>query len=162
MPRADAEERRLYNQQYYMSNREALIAKQLAREQANPEKHRALGRAFHARHKKRLNAARKARLAARPENRLHAQFLSRFRHHGMALDQYHARAEAQDFLCAMCGNEPRPFRSCYDGFHIDHDHATGKVRGLLCAHCNMAIGMIDDSLVNAERMVTYLLMHGAC
>jgi hypothetical protein len=90
----------------------------------------------------------------------HQHLLSRFRHHGLTLDQYHARVEAQDFLCALCGEEPMPFRGCYDGFHIDHDHRTGKIRGLLCAHCNMAVGLLDESPARAERVAVYLRAHG--
>ena len=161
MPRADKAERRTYNQQYYAANREARITKQLAWQALHLDQHRESNRAYDLRHKERISAMKRMRRATRPESQLHAQFLSRFRYHGMTLDQYHALAEAQDFQCALCEGEPEPFRGCHDGFHIDHDHTTGKVRGLLCAHCNMAIGMIDDSLVNAERMVAYLRKHGA-
>jgi hypothetical protein len=76
--------------------------------------------------------------------------LNRF---GLTFDQFHAKYEAQDFCCAICGAEmERP--------HIDHDHGTGKVRGLLCSLCNMGIGSLGDSAVRCIAAANYLQVFG--
>lgn len=78
----------------------------------------------------------------------HTRLLQRFKQHGLTLDQYHSRAEAQDFRCAICEDVPD------DLLHIDHDHRTNRVRGLLCRLCNVGLGSFRDntaSLVAASR-----------
>jgi hypothetical protein len=38
----------------------------------------------------------------------------------------------------------------------DHDHETMKFRGWLCAKCNSGIGLLGDTLEDAQRAVRYL------
>jgi hypothetical protein len=40
--------------------------------------------------------------------------------------------------------------------HVDHDHTTGQIRGLLCADCNMAIGILRDSVKTLRNLIAYL------
>ena|SRR5690349_4226398 len=93
--------------------------------------------------------------------------LKRFSQHGLTLDQYHAIAERQDFLCACCKQEPVAGQGSGrspDGFHIDHDHdccpgekSCGKcVRGLLCETCNVGIGMLKSSPQVCINAAAYL------
>lgn len=94
----------------------------------------------------------------------HTSLLRRFSKHGLTLDQYHAMAESQDFLCAVCNEEPiaPPIRSkatVYDNFVIDHNHRTNKVRGLTCSVCNVAIGMVRERPDIARNIATYLEKH---
>ncbi len=65
--------------------------------------------------------------------------------------------------CAVCANQS-------DLPHIDHDHSccpvnkNGRkrktcgscVRGALCYRCNIALGLLDDSLAKLTGMITYL------
>lgn len=60
---------------------------------------------------------------------------------------------AQGEKCAIC------FRSITVRFHVDHDHVTGKVRGLLCRHCNIAIGLLQDSSTVVSSAAAYLGRH---
>lgn len=69
---------------------------------------------------------------------------------GITIDQYHAKAESQDFLCAICETE-------VSRLVIDHDHETGKFRGLLCSNCNTGIGLLKESarvLTAAQGYIT--------
>lgn len=76
----------------------------------------------------------------------HDSLMRRFKKHGLTLDQYHAKIESQDMLCAICREAPTDnYGGLHDGFHIDHHHGSGRVRGLLCKHCNIGIGMLKDS-----------------
>lgn len=79
--------------------------------------------------------------------------------YGLTIDSYHALAERQNFLCAMCGCEPPERRTQFDNFVIDHDHKTGKVRGLLCNTCNVSLGMLKDDPDIAMKAALYLEHH---
>ena len=85
----------------------------------------------------------------RRENAEWSELQRRCTKRGITIDQYHAKAEAQDFLCAICGNEAKTLV-------IDHDHETGQFRGLLCGNCNTGIGLFKESvprLHSAERYI---------
>ncbi len=78
-------------------------------------------------------------------------FMKSLRERGLTLDQYHALNEAQDFCCAICGEE-RPLA-------IDHCHVAEKARGLLCRACNSALGFFRDSTENLARALAYVDGH---
>lgn len=85
----------------------------------------------------------------RAENAEWSELARSCRKRGITIDQYHAKAEAQDFMCAICGDDVRRLV-------IDHDHKTGKVRGLLCSNCNTGIGLLRESqsvLRSAEQYI---------
>jgi hypothetical protein len=70
---------------------------------------------------------------------------------GITLDDYNKMLEAQEGVCAICGEPERMMRKgTLRHLCVDHDHATGAVRGLLCASCNKAIGLMED---DTERLV---------
>lgn len=54
--------------------------------------------------------------------------------------------------CAICGKKIPDFYKR----HIDHDHITKQYRGVLCAACNIAVGLLEDNPVIAEKMISYL------
>ena len=56
--------------------------------------------------------------------------------------------EAQQGRCACCGHKAK--------LYVDHDHKTGRVRAFLCRHCNTALGMLRESLIQARAMVRYI------
>ena len=39
---------------------------------------------------------------------------------------------------------------------IDHCHKSGTVRGMLCDKCNMALGLVGDSVETLKRMINYV------
>ena len=65
----------------------------------------------------------------------------------------------QNGQCACCGDSPAPDISPAKYWHIDHDHSNQAYRGILCYRCNIAIGMIDESIFRAERIISYLKRH---
>jgi len=83
--------------------------------------------------------------------------------YGLTLDSFHAKAEQQNFLCAVCHEEPKPrVRPGFDelsDFFVDHDHETGAVRGLVCIRCNSALGMLRDDVELAMKAALYLEHH---
>jgi Recombination endonuclease VII len=50
--------------------------------------------------------------------------------------------------CQACGSIIRVVR--------DHDHTTGEFRGALCNNCNLALGLLDDSVERLEQLIAYL------
>lgn len=54
--------------------------------------------------------------------------------------------------CELCGNPPKGGK----GLCLDHCHATGKFRGWLCHGCNLALGILGDSLAGVARATNYL------
>jgi hypothetical protein len=56
-------------------------------------------------------------------------------------------------LCAVAADGVR--------MHLDHDHASGKFRGWLCSRCNMAIGVLGDTVAGLEKALAYLRRNGS-
>ena len=81
---------------------------------------------------------------------------------GITSEQYDALEAKQQKLCAICGvDDPGKGKK---NFCVDHSHlccpkrkSCGKcLRGLLCSSCNLAVGLLKDSLSRAEAVVRYL------
>ena len=56
---------------------------------------------------------------------------------------------SQKELCLICNKFMK-------NPNVDHCHETGKVRGLLCNKCNMALGLLKDSIENLKNAILYL------
>jgi hypothetical protein len=94
----------------------------------------------------------KQRHSANPEQRRQYGFVRNLRvKYGLALDQYQLLLERQGGVCAICH---APLKERH--IQVDHNHATGLVRGLLCSDCNLAIGLLHESIESIERCIGYL------
>jgi hypothetical protein len=107
----------------------------------NREKHIAYLRAYHEAHKDDPEYRRVRR---------EAKVLHKF---GITQAELDVMLEAQNSLCAICGNGHVGVGT---RLHIDHCHDTGRIRGLLCGKCNTAVGLLDDSPERAEQLAAYL------
>lgn len=83
------------------------------------------------------------------------------RHYGMTLAEYETLHEAQNGLCAICGEaetavdkDGRPYLLA-----VDHCHTTGRVRGLLCTADNRAIGLLKENPDRLRAAIAYLESH---
>ena len=79
--------------------------------------------------------------------------------YGITLQDYKNFLLKQNDKCAICLisiYDYQKIRTDRKFFDIDHCHISGKVRGLLCHQCNVAIGLIGDSIENSKRLTTYL------
>ena len=72
--------------------------------------------------------------------------------YGITLEEYEAMFNAQQGLCAICG-EPQNNKL----LSVDHDHDTDIVRGLLCDSCNRGIGMFLDNPDYLLAAAAYLI-----
>ena len=70
------------------------------------------------------------------------------REYGLNREQYLNMKRTQDSSCLCCKEVKK--------LVVDHDHETGKVRGLLCDNCNLALGLLKDSVGTLERMIKYV------
>ena len=151
---------RARKRKYYVDNQEKLKAQSKQYRLDNPEWFASM----EAKRDKAAEARRwKKENPEEAQDKLrHDSLMRKFRNRGLTLDQYHSIAERQDFLCAVCGEEPQPREQTvedFDNFVIDHNHATGKVRGLTCWNCNVALGMLRDNPEVARKAATYLERH---
>ncbi|SRR6266699_2301678 len=69
---------------------------------------------------------------------------NRKRNYGIDPQCYQALLEAQQGVCALCGQpETSTIKGTLRSLAVDHDHTTGWIRGLLCARCNRALATIE-------------------
>lgn len=86
-----------------------------------------------------------------------AQILRRARErtYGITHAKFLAMLEAQNGVCAICGNGNDGTRQ----LGVDHDHETGAVRELLCNRCNPMLGYARDSIPVLQAAIAYLKRH---
>lgn len=72
--------------------------------------------------------------------------------YGLTIEEFNALSEAQNNVCAICGQPPRGKTR----LSVDHDHETRRVRGLLCDPCNTGLGMFKDSPELLTAAIAYL------
>lgn len=75
------------------------------------------------------------------------------KNYNIGLEEYRAKLEEQNHLCAICC---LPAGGRWGRLCVDHNHATGAVRGLLCEKCNVALGCIDEDAERALSMSAYI------
>lgn len=121
--------------------------------QANQERIAATQRAYHL-----ANPEKVARWNANAREKQKADPLfwrkQRLRQEfGMTVEDYEAELAAQGGTCAICGGPPVGKDPVY---HVDHNHETGARRGLLCGNCNLMLGLMRDDPRLLERAIAYL------
>lgn len=80
----------------------------------------------------------------------------------ITMDDYNSMLALQNNLCAICEKPQSKFQKGSDKIRalaVDHNHTTGKVRALLCTSCNTAIGLIQESIPLAYKIIEYLRHH---
>lgn len=88
---------------------------------------------------------------------LYQRRVSLKKNYGLTLEQYDAMSEAQEHVCAVCGQpETMKKHGRLLPLAVDHDHSTGKIRGLLCHICNRGLGLLGDNLRIVIAAADYL------
>ncbi len=168
------EERREYNREWRKRNRDKLRGYYIARKternayqrawaKRNPDKVYAAQQRWRRDNPDRVKeAVAKSRANKSDARKLLDRAITRAHRFGLTLNEYLDLLIAQDFCCAVCTKPPfdgHGSRRSLDGFVVDHDHDTNKVRGLLHPNCNVAIGLLQDSVDNAHGAWKYLRKH---
>src|SRR5438552_3388809 len=122
--------------EYYLRNREHILARQKASYQRNRDRKLAYQKAYYQKHRAQ-GMATSVRHYRNNKDRILK--VMRLRIYGIGPDQFDALLQNQQGLCAICSEQ---FRDANP--HLDHDHATGRIRGLLCAQCNLGLGKFKD------------------
>lgn len=80
---------------------------------------------------------------------------------GLSLSDYQMLHDAQNGLCAACGQpESKAHRNgAILRLAVDHDHDTGRVRALLCSRCNYSLGFARDDPAVLRQLIDYLERH---
>lgn len=75
--------------------------------------------------------------------------------YGISLEEYERLLKKQRGRCAICHRKPSSKRRLC----VDHCHRTKRVRGLLCIKCNVAMGLLGDSVDLVSLTLRYLKKH---
>lgn len=79
---------------------------------------------------------------------------------GITESEYNSMSEAQNNLCAICGQpETRVKFGKPTKLAVDHNHRTGAIRQLICFRCNVVIGRIEENPSLCDKLKDYLLKH---
>ena len=76
--------------------------------------------------------------------------------YGMTVEEKVEMMDAQDNQCACCGIE---FGTHRTKPVVDHCHESGDVREILCDRCNVALGILGESIPLAEQLIAYIKRH---
>lgn len=87
------------------------------------------------------------------ENKERKKIYARNYSYGLTNEQYEFLLKTQNYMCAICETHQKDLKM---PLHVDHNHVTGKVRGMLCRDCNLALGLLKDSLFFCKNAVHYL------
>lgn len=71
--------------------------------------------------------------------------------YGISVEEYDKQFKEQNGRCYLCNSQGERRR-----LNVDHCHKTGAVRKLLCDKCNLALGLVDDSVELLENFIRYL------
>lgn len=163
---ATLEEKRAYQRAYYAKNKAACQGYALKWRLANKEPERERSRIKYQKNKERIAIKSKVRYEKKREEILmkerkryqrdklkvfHRTRIWRLkRNFGITVEQYDKLLHEQGGVCAICKSKGKRLLG------VDHCHGTGKVRGLLCHSCNIALGLLKDSIPSARAAVSYL------
>jgi len=79
-----------------------------------------------------------------------------FRMYKITVDDWNKMFNDQNGCCDICGTHQSEQKRKFD---VDHNHDTGKVRARLCTNCNTAVGLLQESVENADKLSEYLRKH---
>lgn len=80
-------------------------------------------------------------------------------HYGITVDDYLKMHDAQNGVCAICGNPETSVDNKTKKVRrlaVDHCHDRKHIRGLLCSACNTGIGLFGDNIATLLSAVEYL------
>ena len=79
------------------------------------------------------------------------------RKYGLTMQEKEAMVASQAGLCASCSD---PLDGDLSRVHLDHDHTTQEPRSALCSGCNVAFGMLGESVRRISGLLDYASKHG--
>lgn len=153
-----------YNKQYRLRNRDEINRKQRLRyltpeykekQKIYREKNKliiaAKAKIAHQLNKDKINARRRVYMS-NPEVKKryyekHREWQYK-RNYGICTREYNQMLKEQGEKCWACGE-----KSGGKKLHVDHCHTTGKVRKLLCTNCNTAFGLLKENINTMTNLI---------
>ena len=99
---------------------------------------------------------RQAVYRAQPYNKQKFREDRIMRKYGLSPHAYVQMFEAQNYKCAICTSDVKPYTG--SASHVDHRHSDSKVRSILCAKCNLGLKYIENEAFR-KRALHYLIKH---
>ncbi len=112
-------------------------------------------RAFHHRHKARLNPIQRAWAQTEEGKRVQRNYFYK-RHYGITLERYEEMFKEQGGVCAISGLPSPNGQNSKSRLNVDHDHTTNQVRQLLHPDVNTALGFFQDNPEWLRRAADYI------
>lgn len=132
---------------WYLKNREYKLDRNKRWNESNKDKRKSYAEQNRIKNKDKLKLYKESRKDIIKNSNL-------LRNYNITLVEYNKMVDNQQNSCAICGCSGEKCK--YKQLSVDHNHSTGIVRGLLCNRCNMALGLIDDSIETAKSIIMYL------
>lgn len=80
--------------------------------------------------------------------------------YGISLEEYNVMLQAQNSVCAVCGEASTVARKKDGPLHsLCVDHETGVIRGLLCGRCNVLLELLEQNPRRLTQLRAYLRKH---
>lgn len=127
----------------------------MIRTEAQRLKYNAYMRKWNSQNREKVRARNKQYKLDKPDNYRNSKLKTLF---GITLEEYKQLYEAQKGRCAIC-DQPEITKhqnGKVKALAVDHCHSSQKVRGLLCSKCNIALGLLEDDITRAEKLLQYL------
>jgi hypothetical protein len=163
------EENKKYAREYYLANKEKVLAEQKMYREKNKDRIAQYEREWRKKNAEKIakkksdwyfnnKDVRKEYLDKNKERfkevrQIHNKKL-KFKGYNITEEQYLEMFNNQNGCCVICGT-PQNELKC--ALHIDHNHETGKIRGLLCMKCNRGIGYFNDNIEKMKNAIDYII-----
>ena len=146
-----------YQKQYYLENKEKLLAANKKWKEENKERHKENRDEYYRKNKDTMNEAFKK---DRKENPVKYSIYKLANRHKIYLSEEKVAELINSYtgLCEICGEEEsvthegKPTSLC-----VDHCHETLAIRGFLCRRCNTGIGYFRDNEEFLQNAAKYII-----
>jgi len=81
------------------------------------------------------------------------------RSYNISANTYDGKLKSQNNVCALCGEDFYGEGHNYGAPALDHDHDTKVLREFIHSKCNIAIGLLGDSIDKCLLAAEYLKKH---
>lgn len=140
------EEKKEYDKQYYLKNKEKYITRE------NSSEYKERRKKYYLENKQKFKEWNKAYNSGEiGVNRRRDKTFQR--KYGITLEDYNTILKKQNHCCKICNKAEVEHRG---PLKLDHCHSTGKIRGLLCDHCNRGLGYFLDNIQSLQSAINYL------
>jgi hypothetical protein len=158
MPVTDKETRAAYNRAYQAANKERIQAKRKEWYLRNKQKVIADRLTYKSAHRDKINAQERARYheqkdIKREQWKVRWKQNNKRRWQKMLSEQTAALGRPRPEVCEACGGND-------GGIVFDHCHELHHARGWLCDRCNVALGCLRDDIPRLRKLIAYLQRTG--